>query len=345
MDKVNLKNYTLKEIEQLMETFKEKKFRAQQVFSWLYKGIYDFEDMTNLSKSLRSLLTEHCYIENILVEQKMTSKEDHTRKYLFALKDEHIIESVYMEYKHGSTVCISSQVGCKMGCSFCASTIGGVKRNLNASEMLEQVLQIQKDVSKRISNVVIMGSGEPFENYEEVMRFLKIVNSPHGLNIGLRNITVSTCGILPKIIEFAKDMPQVTLAISLHAPNNNIRNAIMHINKNYPIEKLIEVCKEYITITNKRITFEYALIEGLNDSLENAEQLAGLLKNMLCHVNLIPLNNVEEMKYKGSKRAVALQFKDVLEKNGINATIRRELGEDIDAACGQLRRRHMKNKC
>ncbi|MCG8483769.1 MAG: 23S rRNA (adenine(2503)-C(2))-methyltransferase RlmN [Clostridia bacterium] len=343
MEKINLKNYTLEELENLMEQFDEKKFRARQIFSWLYKGVYDFEEMTNLSKSLRNQLKEYCYIENISDKQIMISKEDSTRKYLFGLKDDHIIESVYMEYKHGSTVCISSQVGCGMGCSFCASAIGGVKRNLHASEMLEQVLQIQNDVSKRISNVVIMGSGEPFENFEEVLKFLKIINNDQGLNIGLRNITISTCGILPKIIEFAKQMPQVTLAISLHAPNNNIRNKIMSINKKYPIEELMKVCQQYISLTNKRITFEYALIEGLNDSKENAEQLAGLLKNMLCHVNLIPLNNVEEMQYKGSTRAAAMHFKDVLEKNGINATIRRELGEDIDAACGQLRRRHIKN--
>ncbi len=343
MEKINLKNYTLEELENLMEQFDEKKFRARQIFSWLYKGVYDFEEMTNLSKSLRKQLKAYCYIENISVKQMMISKEDSTRKYLFGLKDDHIIESVYMEYKHGSTVCISSQVGCGMGCSFCASAIGGVKRNLHASEMLEQVLQIQNDVSKRISNVVIMGSGEPFENYEEILKFLKIINDGQGLNISLRNITISTCGILPKIIEFAKQMPQVTLAISLHAPNNNIRNKIMSINKKYPIEELMKVCRQYISLTNKRITFEYALIEGLNDSKGNAEQLAGLLKNMLCHVNLIPLNNVEEMQYKGSTRAVAMHFKDVLEKNGINTTIRRELGEDIDAACGQLRRRHIKN--
>lgn len=343
MEKINLKNYTHEELEKLMEQFNVPKFRGNQIFTWLYKGVYDFDDMTNLPKSLRNQLIEKCYIENLEAKQTMISKDDHTRKYLFSLMDGHAIESVCMEYKHGISVCISSQVGCEMGCSFCASTIGGMKRNLYASEMLDQIIQIQEDIRKRVSNIVIMGSGEPLENYDELTRFLDIINCGHGLNVSLRNITVSTCGIIPKMIQLAYEKPQVTLAISLHAPNNFIRNKIMRINKEYPIEELMKACDKYIFITNRRITFEYALIEGLNDSIENAEELSRLLKNKLCHVNLIPLNGVEELKLRGSSKEVVLQFKKVLERNGINATIRRELGDDIDAACGQLRRRYLEN--
>lgn len=338
MEKINLKNYTLDELENLMDEFDEKKFRGHQIFSWLYKGVYDFEDMTNLPKSFINQLMEDCYIENLAVKQTMISKIDNTRKYLFGLHDGHVIESVFMEYRHGNTVCISSQVGCRMGCAFCASTIGGVKRNLYASEMLDQVLQIQNDVGERISNVVIMGSGEPLENFDQLIKFLKIINTGRGLNISLRNITISTCGILPKIIQLGYDMPQINLAISLHAPNNKIRNKIMRINKKYPIEELMKTCKKYLFLTDRRITFEYALIKGLNDSKENAEELSKLIKKMLCHVNLIPLNDVEESQYKGSSIETIVQFKRILEKNGINVTIRRELGDDIEAACGQLRR-------
>lgn len=340
MEKINLKNCLLSEIEDFFIQMGEKKFRAKQVFSWIYKGVSSFDEMTDISKGMRDLLKEKTFIEEIRVEQILNSEKDGTRKYLFLLKDGQAIESVFMRYKYGNSVCISSQAGCKMGCAFCASAIGGSERNLSASEMINQVLQIQKDVSERIGNIVVMGSGEPFENYNQLLKFIQIINDKEGLNIGLRNITVSTCGIVPKIIDFAKDMPQVTLAVSLHAPNDKIRNALMPINKKYPFEVLLSSCREYVRISNKRITFEYALIQGVNDSLECAYELAKQLRGIICHVNLIPLNTVSERKHKGSDRKTAEQFKVILEKANIETTIRRELGSDINAACGQLRKKY-----
>lgn len=341
MEKINIKNYSISEIENLIEDFGEKRYRAKQIFSWLAKGTYDFDEMSNISKFLRSRLQEKAYIENIIPKKILTSG-DETRKYLFQLSDGYLIESVYMKYKHGNSVCISSQVGCKMGCSFCASTIGGLKRNLLASEMVEQVLKIKEDVKERISHIVVMGSGEPFENYNQLLKFLTLVHSEEGLNIGWRNMTVSTCGIIPKIIDFAKKMPQVTLAISLHAPNDKIRNQMMGISKRYPMTDLLKVCQDYIRMTNRRITFEYALIDGINDLDENAKELAEKIKHMLCHVNLIPLNKVEESQLSGSSKKRAERFKEILEAYHIHTTIRRELGDDIEAACGQLRRRYEK---
>lgn len=342
--KINIKNYLLPELEELFISFGEKRFRARQIFQWLYKGIYDYEYMTDISKDLKNVLIENTYIENISCKKIMVSHEDETKKYLFRLSDGNIIESVYMKYKHGNSVCVSSQAGCRMGCSFCASTIGGLQRNLLASEMIDQVLKIQSDTGEKISNVVIMGSGEPFENYDEVLRFIRILHTKEGLNMSLRNITVSTCGIIPNIIDFAYQMPQVTLAVSLHASNDETRNRIMPINKKYPLPQLMKACKEYIAITNKRITFEYALIEGVNDSEKDAKELALLVKDMLCHVNLISLNKVDESHLKGTNRQTAERFKNILEQYKINATIRRELGSDIDAACGQLRRRYNNRK-
>ncbi len=344
MMKRNIKDCTLGELESFVLELGEKKFRAKQIFSWLSKGIYDFEEMRNIPKKFRDQLKDSAYIENIVCEKILFSKEDATRKYLFKLKDDHLIESVYMNYRYGNSICISSQVGCKMGCSFCASTIGGVKRNLSPSEMLEQVLKIQEDVKERISHVVVMGSGEPFENYDALLKFLEIIHSQEGLYLSYRNITVSTCGIIPKIIDFARKMPQVTLAISLHAPNNPIRNSIMAVNKKYPLDQLLQACNQYIELTNKRITFEYALIQGVNDCEEHAEELGKILKDMLCHVNLIPLNKVQENTFIGSERKKAERFQEILEKYRVNATIRRELGSDIEAACGQLRRTQIANE-
>ncbi len=339
---INIKDLTLTELESFIIELGEKKFRGAQIFSWLSKGIYSFDEMTNIPKNLKAKLKDTAYIENIICEAVFSSSEGETKKYLFKLYDHHLIESVYMRYHYGNSVCISSQVGCSMGCSFCASTIGGLKRNLSAAEMIEQLLKIQKDINERISHVVIMGSGEPFENYDALLKFLRIIHTEEGLHLSYRNITVSTCGIIPKIIDFAHQMPQVTLAISLHAPNNSIRDSLMAVNKKYPLDKLLKACKEYIDLTNRRITFEYSLIQGVNDSEENAAELGSLLKNMLCHVNLIPLNKIEENELNGSDRIKAERFKQILEKYRINATIRRELGSDIEAACGQLRRRYSK---
>lgn len=341
---INIKNFNKQELKEYIKSIGEKEFRAVQIFKWLNKGIYDFDSMTNISKDLREKLKKNTYIGKLEIIKKAVSKIDGTQKYLLLLEDNNIIECVLMRYKHGNSICISSQVGCRMGCKFCASTINGVIRNITAAEMIDQILTVQDDINERISNVVIMGSGEPFDNYDEVLKFLDIVNDEDGLNISMRNITISTCGLVPNIIDFAHKKLQVTLAISLHAPNDEIRNKIIPINKKYPIDELINSCKEYIKITNKRITFEYALINGLNDTKECAEELAQKIKNLLCHVNLIPLNKVSELEYTTPKNNKVFRFKEVLQKNRIQTTIRRELGSDIEAACGQLRRSYINNK-
>jgi 23S rRNA (adenine2503-C2)-methyltransferase len=335
--KTNLKNMTLKEMEIYFETLGEKKFRARQVYSWLYRGIYSFEDMTDLSKELRAKLEEFAFIEALSIEDLQISPKDGTRKYLFGLSDGFAVESVFLKYRYGNSVCLSSQAGCRMGCLFCASAIGGLSRSLTASEMVDQILAIEKDVAERVSHIVVMGTGEPFDNYENLLRFLELVRSEEGLNISARSITVSTCGLVPKIHELAKDMPQVNLAISLHASNDAIRDTLMPINKKYPMDQLLDAAKAHIARTNRRITFEYALIKGINDSDKQAKELAGKLRGMLCHVNLIPLNEVSETVYKGSPRDKVEEFKKILEAAGIQTTLRRGLGEDIDAACGQLR--------
>lgn len=342
MDKINLKNMTLEETQNFMLTIGEKKFRAKQVYDWIYKGVESFDNMKNISKDLKSKLNEKAYIDNVHIEEVLVSQIDGTRKYLFSLKDENIIESVLMRYSHGNSVCVSSQVGCKMGCTFCASTIDGVVRNLSAGEILDQILQIQRDIGERVSNVVIMGSGEPFDNYDEVIKFFKLANSKDGLNLSLRNIVVSTCGIVPKIKELAKESMPVTLAISLHATNDEDRSKIMPINRKYSIKEVLDSCKYYIEKTKRRVTFEYALIEGVNDTDKHARELIKLLRGIMCHVNLIPLNKVVERDFEASKNAK--RFCDTLKKAHIEATIRRELGSDINAACGQLRRKYLKNK-
>jgi 23S rRNA (adenine2503-C2)-methyltransferase len=319
----------------------QQKFRAKQIFSWIARGARDFDDMTDLSKQLRQDLKLFARVSGLSIRRKLVSSIDGTAKYLFELLDGNVIESVLMEYLHGFTACISSQIGCKMGCSFCASTIAGFRRNLTAGEMLEQILEIQRDSGIRVGNVVIMGIGEPFDNYDNVLKFLRLAHDPEGLNIGYRHMTVSTCGLVPEILRFSEENMQVNLAISLHAPNDRIRAAIMPIGRKYSIDKIIEACKIYTERTKRRISFEYALIEGVNDSPENAGELALKLKGLLCHVNLIPVNNVKGVGYRKSDRGHIEEFENLLLRSGIETTVRRELGADINAACGQLRRSEM----
>jgi len=335
---INLKDLTYDGLCQLVLSMGESAFRAGQIYSWLHKGAGSFDEMTNLSLSLRQKLSESTFVSCPSIELKLKSKIDGTVKYLFGLSDGNCIETVVMKYNHGLSVCISSQVGCRMGCGFCASTIDGKVRDLTAGEILDQVLFASKDMGERISNIVIMGIGEPFDNFENIKIFLENVTHPKGINIGWRHISLSTCGIVPKIKELADMQTQLNLCISLHSPDNETRNEIMPINRKYPIEELMDAARYYINKTGRRITFEYSLIKGVNDSKEHAASLARLLSGMLCHVNLIPVNKVEERSY--TKSDYVYQFKAYLEKKKINATVRRELGSDISASCGQLRRRH-----
>ena len=339
----DLRNMEYGELENILTDMGEPKFRTKQIFSWVMGGCDSFEDMTNVSKETRHKLSEEFYISKLKIREKYLSKIDGTIKYLFELEDGNCVETVVMRYKHGISVCISSQVGCRMGCGFCASTIGGLYRNLSAGEILNQVIYAQKDIGERISNIVMMGIGEPLDNYDNVIKFLHNVNHKDGLNIGYRHISLSTCGLVDKIYQLAKENLPITLSVSLHAPNNEIRNQIMPVNRKYPIEKLIDACREYIKVTTRRISFEYALISGVNDSMQNAQELAGLLSGMLCHINLIPVNNVEERDFhKGTTQSIK-NFYEKLSKLGMNVTIRRELGSDISASCGQLRKKVLKN--
>ena len=336
---IDLKDFEYDELEQYIVSLGEPKFRAKQIFAWLHKGVESFDEMTNLSKATRTALAENAIVSTLKIKEKYVSKIDKTTKYLFELEDGNCIESVVMYYKHGISICISSQVGCRMGCGFCASTIGGLYRSLTPGEILNQVLFAQKDIGERISNIVMMGIGEPLDNYENVIKFLHNVNHPDGINIGYRHISLSTCGVVPKIYELAKENMPITLSVSLHAPNDEIRSSIMPINRKYPIDELMTACREYIKTTSRRISFEYSLISGVNDLPENADELARLLKGMLAHVNLIPVNKIEEREYhKGNKKEIRA-FCERLEKHGINATVRRELGSDIQASCGQLRKK------
>lgn len=337
MEKPVLKNMTIDEMKDFMAGIGEKPFRGRQVFEWIYKGAGSFEDMRNLPKTLREKLAQTTVFENIRIVEVQESKTDGTRKYLFEMPDGEKIESVFMKYRYGNSICISSQAGCAMGCRFCASAIGGLRRNLESWEMAAQLLAVEKDTGERIGHIVIMGTGEPFHNYENAARFLKLVNSPEGLNISMRNITVSTCGLTDGIKKFAKDFPQATLAISLHAPSDEIRSEMMPVNNRYPVKEVIAAAGEYAQETGRRVTFEYALVKGVNDSMEHADMLADRLKGILCHVNLIPLNEVKETGLTGADRKHAESFRARLEQRGIPATVRRELGSDIDAACGQLR--------
>lgn len=335
----DLRSMEYGELEAFVLELGEPKFRAKQIFSWLMHGVDDISEMTNIPKKTKELILEKAYISKLKIREKYISKIDETVKYLFELDDGNCIETVVMKYKHGLSVCISSQVGCRMGCGFCASTIGGLYRNLSAGEILNQVIYAQKDIGQRISNIVMMGIGEPLDNYDNVIKFLHNVNHPDGLNIGYRHISLSTCGLVDKIRELAKENLPITLSVSLHAPNNEIRDKIMPVNKKYRVEELIKVCKEYINTTNRRISFEYSLIAGVNDSEENAHELAKLLKGMLCHINLIPVNHVEEREfYKGDALSIR-KFMEKLISLGMNATVRRELGSDISASCGQLRKK------
>ncbi|WHH59895.1 23S rRNA (adenine(2503)-C(2))-methyltransferase RlmN [Petroclostridium sp. X23] len=341
-DRINLKDFTFEQLEQYFTETGLQKFRAKQVFQWLHNGVTSFDEMTNLSKELRKSLDERCFISKVEFAEKHESKLDGTIKYLLRLNDGNLIESVIMRYKHGITICVSTQVGCRMGCGFCASTIGGLVRHLTAGEILDQVIFIQKDIGERISNIVLMGIGEPLDNYDNVIKFLKNVNHPAGLNIGYRHISLSTCGLVPQMMKLSQENMPITLSVSLHAPNNEIRNKIMPVSKKYFIEEVIKACKIFIERTNRRITFEYALISGVNDSIENARELSSLVKGMLCHVNLIPVNKVDERDYEKSTLKQIDLFKNILEKNSVSTTVRRELGGDINASCGQLRRGHTK---
>lgn len=338
---IDLRSLEYSELESLIAEMGEPKFRTKQIFSWVMQGAEDFLEMTNIPKATRERLAEICYISKLKIKEKYISKLDGTVKYLFELDDGNCIETVVMRYKHGLSVCISSQVGCRMGCGFCASTIGGLYRSLTAGEILNQVIYAQKDIGERISNIVMMGIGEPLDNYDNVIKFLHNVNHPDSLNIGYRHISLSTCGVVDKIYALAEENLPITLSVSLHAPNNEIRDKIMPVNHKYPIEKLIEACKKYIEKTTRRISFEYSLIAGVNDSIKEAHELSRLLSGMLCHINLIPVNHVEERNFHKGDTAGIRRFCEELNRLGMNATIRRELGSDISASCGQLRKRLM----
>ena len=340
----NIKEYNLDELQEEMLAIGEKKYRAEQIFKWLYvEKVKEFDEMTNLSIELREKLKQEYTMCNFKILKKQEAS-DGTKKYLFDVLDGNAIESVLMEYHHGKTICVSSQIGCKMGCKFCAST--GIKfiRSLTCGEIVEQVLAVEQDIGDKISNIVFMGIGEPFDNYENVMKAIKILNNQKGLNIGARHISISTSGLVPMIYKFADEELQCTLSISLHATNDEKRSQMMPINNRYNIEELMKACKYYIEKTNKRISFEYALAKDNNDNLADAKELVKLLKGMLCHVNLIPINKIENGSYVKSTNENIIKFRDFLNDNGIVATIRRELGSDIDAACGQLRRKSLKEE-
>ncbi len=337
----NIKDFNLEELKEELKTIGERPYRAEQIFQWIYvEKVKSFEEMTNLSLDLRKRLEENYTMCNYRILRKLESV-DGTKKYLFDVLDGNAIETVLMEYHHGKTICVSSQIGCKMGCKFCASTGIPFVRNLTPGEIVEQILAVEQDTNSQISNVVFMGIGEPFDNYENVMKAIKIMNHQKGLNIGARHISVSTSGVVPRIYDFAKEGFQCTLSISLHATSNEKRSSMMPVNRKYPIEGLMKACQEYIRLTNKRISFEYALAKENNDNLEDAKALVKLLKGMLCHVNLIPINKIENGIYTKSTNENIMKFRDYLNENGIVATIRRELGSDIDAACGQLRRKNL----
>ena len=337
----NIKEYNFEELKQEMQELGEKPFRAEQIFKWIYQEkVKTFDEMTNLSLELRKKLEENYTMCNYNILKKQESK-DGTIKYLFDVLDGNAIETVLMRYHHGNSICVSSQIGCKMGCKFCASTGINFIRSLNSGEIVEQIIAVEQDTGEKISNVVFMGIGEPFDNYDNVVNAIKIINHPKGLNIGARHISISTSGIVPKIYQLAEENIQCTLSISLHATNNEKRSSMMPVNDAYPIEELMKACKDYIKKTNRRISFEYALAKDNNDNLEDAKQLVKLLKGMLCHVNLIPINKIENGKFDKSTNENIMKFRDYLNDHGIVATIRRELGSDIDAACGQLRRKEL----
>lgn len=336
---LDLKSMTLEEITSLLKEWGEPAFRGKQVFRWLHRGVTSFEDMSDLSKTLRDKLAVNCFITAPQVERKQVSKLDGTIKYLWRLGDENCVETVLMRYHHGNTVCISSQVGCRMGCAFCASTIGGKVRDLTPAEMLDQVLFTRLDAGEIISNIVLMGIGEPLDNFDTVMRFLELVNHPEGLNIGMRHISLSTCGLTEKIDKLAQYKLQLTLSVSLHAPDDETRSKIMPVNRSVGVERLFETCRRYFETTGRRISYEYAMIDGVNDHDWQADLLVKHLKGTPGHVNLIPLNEVAESALRPSRRV--REFQKRLEQQGVTVTVRRKLGGDIDASCGQLRRKRM----
>lgn len=335
-----LKSMTQEEIGAVLKELHQPAFRAKQVYTWLHKGVRSYEEMSNLPKALRDVLTERYPLCVPQVVRKQESAKDGTIKYLWRLADGNCVETVLMRYHYGNTVCISTEVGCAMGCAFCASTLGGLVRRLEPCEMLDQVLFTQVDSGLPISHIVLMGIGEPLDNFDNVMRFLELVNSADGMNISMRHISLSTCGLVPKIDLLAQKKLQLTLSVSLHAPSDEIRNTIMPVNKAYPTEELLQVCRRYYQATNRRISFEYAMIDGVNDSEADARLLLKRLKGLPAHMNLIPLNHVEESPLKPSTRKAVARFQQILEEGGVPATVRRTLGGDIDASCGQLRRKY-----
>ncbi len=341
MEKTDIKSLYFDELSDVISSLGLPKFRTAQIFTWLQSGVESFDEMTNIPLSLRQKLSEGYYIVTAGIKKRLESKVDDTVKYLYELNDGELVESVLMKYNHGYSLCISTQVGCRMGCSFCASGLNGLKRNLTASEMLAQITTAQRDRNIRISNLVLMCMGVPLDNFDNVVRFLNLVSDERGLNIGLRHISVSTSGVVPGIYKLMEQKLPITLSISLHAPNNELRSSIMRVNKSYNIETLIKACRDYINATGRRISFEYAVIDGVNDSDECARQLSKLLRGMICHLNLIPANPVKENSYKKPDRAKVEHFCKKMNDLGINTTIRRTLGSDIDASCGQLRGKHL----
>ena len=342
--KEHLKSMTLPELAQVLKALGQPAFRAKQVYTWLHKGVRSYEEMTNLPKALRDTLAEKYPICAPSVVRKQESQKDGTIKYLWELSDGNCVETVLMRYHYGNTVCISTEVGCRMGCAFCASTLGGLVRKLEPYEMLDQVLFTQVDSGLPVSHIVLMGIGEPLDNFDNVMRFLELVNSPEGMNISMRHISLSTCGLVSQIDKLAEKKLQLTLSVSLHAPTDEIRNTIMPVNKAYPTEALLQACRRYYEKTGRRISFEYAMINGVNDTPEAAKTLLKRLKGLPAHMNLIPLNHVEESPLKPSTRQAVQRFQTLLEEGGIPTTVRRTLGSDIDASCGQLRRKYTKEK-
>ena len=343
--KQDLKSMTEEELKAFLAGLGEKPFRARQLYQWIHEKLAgSFEEMSSLSKELRGKLENEASLTSLKVAGERVSAIDGTRKYLFALEDGNVIESVWMQYHHGNSVCISSQVGCRMGCRFCASTLDGLERNLRASEMLDQVYMIQKLTGERVYNVVVMGSGEPMDNYDNVVRFLRLISSKEGLNISQRNLTVSTCGLVPQIRRFAQEGLQVTLALSLHAPNDQVRRELMPIANRYGLKEVLEACRYYYETTGRRLTFEYSLVRGVNDNENEARALARLIGGYHGHVNLIPVNPIKERDFVESTHKAVQDFKNLLEKSGINVTIRREMGRDIGGACGQLRKSYLEQQ-
>ena len=346
MEKTDIRSMTFEELERfVVDVLGDKKFRAKQIYEWMHvKLVQRFDEMTNLSKDLRQRLEAQADLCPVEMADRLVSEIDGTRKYLFRMEDGSIIESVLMKYKHGNSVCISSQVGCRMGCRFCASTQAGRVRNLEAGEICSEIYTAQKDIGERISHIVLMGIGEPLDNFDEVMRFLENITSPEGVNIGMRNISLSTCGLVPKIDQLAEKKLQLTLSVSLHAPNNEIRSGMMPVNDAYPVEQLMQAVRRYQDTTGRRVSFEYSMVRGVNDSDACAKQLANLIRGMGAHVNLIPINPVDGSPYSATDAANVRRFQQKLESLGVNATVRRRLGSEISAACGQLRRDEMNGK-